>query len=231
MVCGRFQHSGNPPYSQLCRMAGGSRKLKETNMTINLRDKRTVRLLGSAFALAMSVSPLVLTFDQGGLHLGGQAAFAKDGSSGSSGSGGGGSGGGSSGSGSGRGDSGGDHSGRGGEHSGGSSGRGDSGGNHSDRGGGDDHGGGDSGGRGRGGNDDGPNHHAGDDNGRRGAEHIGRNGAKVEINGNNVEVVHASGIKEEVENGRYELKDAAGRTIVERRATARDVARLTNTAR
>ena len=35
-------------------------------MTINLRDKTTARLLGSAFALAMAVSPLVLTFDQGG---------------------------------------------------------------------------------------------------------------------------------------------------------------------
>ena len=66
---------------------------------------------------------------------------------------------------------------------------------------------------------------------QHGAEHIGRNGAKVEIRGNNVEVVHASGIKEEVENGRYELKDAAGRTIVERRATAADIARLAGLAR
>ncbi len=56
-------------------------------------------------------------------------------------------------------------------------------------------------------------------------------GAKVEINGNNVEVVHASGIKEEVENGRYEMKDASGRTIVERRATAADIARLAGFAR
>ena len=44
-------------------------------------------------------------------------------------------------------------------------------------------------------------------------------------------MVHASGIKEEVENGRYELKDAAGRTIVERRATAADIARLAGLAR
>ena len=78
----------------------------------------------------------------------------------------------------------------------------------------------------RGGNDDGPNHDAGDDNGRRGAEHIGRDGTKVEINGNDIEVVHASGIKEEIENGRFEMKDASGRTIVERPATAADIARL-----
>lgn len=56
-------------------------------------------------------------------------------------------------------------------------------------------------------------------------------GAKVEINGNNVEVVHASGIKEEIERGIYEMKDASGRTIVERRATAADIARLTGFAR
>ena len=65
-----------------------------------------------------------------------------------------------------------------------------------------------------------------DDTGQGGAEHVGSGGAKVEVNGNDVEVVHASGIKEEVENGRYEMKDARGRTIVERRATAADRARL-----
>ena len=185
-------------------------------MTINLRDKTTARLLGSAFALALAASPLSLTFDHDGLHVGAHAAFAKDGSSGSgSGGSGGGSGSGGSSSGSGSGGSGSGHDSDGGDHSG----------------------------PGAaamvvatmaaaaGGDDDGPNHDAGDDNGRHGAEHIGRNGAKVEIRGNNVEVVHASGIKEEVENGRYELKDAAGRTIVERRATAADIARLAGLAR
>ena len=179
-------------------------------MTIDLRNKTTARLFGSAFALVLAASPLSLTFDNGALHLGPHAAFAKDGGSG-------GSGGGSSGSGSGG-------SGEGGH--GGSSGGSD----HSGPGRGGD-GGGDDGGRGRGGDDDGPNHDAGDDNGRHGAEHIGRNGAKVEVRGNNVEVVHASGIKEEIENGRYELKDPAGRTVVERRATAADIARLAGFAR
>ena len=85
-------------------------------MTINLRDKTTARLLGSAFALALAASPLSLTLDRGGAHLGSHAAFAKDGGgSGSSGSGGGDSGGsGSSGGNSGSGRSGGGNSGRGG---------------------------------------------------------------------------------------------------------------------
>ena len=48
-------------------------------MTINLRDKTTARLLGSAFALALAASPLSLTLDRGGAHLGSHAAFAKDG--------------------------------------------------------------------------------------------------------------------------------------------------------
>ena len=53
--------------------------LKETKMTINVRDKTTARLLGSAFALALAASPLSLTLDRGGAHLGSHAAFAKDG--------------------------------------------------------------------------------------------------------------------------------------------------------
>ena len=39
------------------------------------------------------------------------------------------------------------------------------------------------------------------------------------------------GFKEEIENGRYELKDRRGRTIVERAATADDRARLFGAAR
>lgn len=65
-----------------------------------------------------------------------------------------------------------------------------------------------------------------DDNGRDGAEHVGATGDKVEVRGNDIEVVHANGVKEEIENGRLEVKDADGNTIVERRATAADIARL-----
>jgi hypothetical protein len=70
---------------------------------------------------------------------------------------------------------------------------------------------------------DAANHDVNDDKGRHGAR---RNGIKVEVSDNDIEVVHASGIKEEIENGRYELKDASGRTIVERLATTADFARL-----
>lgn len=51
-------------------------------------------------------------------------------------------------------------------------------------------------------------------------------GARVEISGNDIEVVHPDGTKEEIENGRFERKDVNGRTVVERPATDADVARL-----
>ena len=41
-----------------------------------------------------------------------------------------------------------------------------------------------------------------------------------------IEVSHPDGTREEIENGIYEMKDASGRTIVERPATAEDRARL-----
>ncbi|MDW6022398.1 hypothetical protein SAZ10_11600 [Mesorhizobium sp. BAC0120] len=114
-------------------------------------------------------------------------------------------------------------------HGSGSGGGGHSGSDHSGKGGDDDGGGGGGSGPGRG--DDGANHDRGDDRGvdaGRGDEHINpANGAKVEIAGSNIEVVHANGFKEELENGRYEKKDAAGKTIVERAATAADIKRLT----
>lgn len=114
--------------------------------------------------------------------------------------------------------SGGSGSGRGGSDDGGGHGRGgDDGGNR----GGDDNGG-------NRGNDDPP----GDDNGgRHGAHHIdSATGAKVEVSRNSIEVRHANGVKEELENGRYEMKDARGRTIVERTATAEDIARMNGLA-
>ena len=40
------------------------------------------------------------------------------------------------------------------------------------------------------------------------------------------EVRYSDGTKEEIENGRYERKDANGRTVEERPATAADIARL-----
>ena len=49
------------------------------------------------------------------------------------------------------------------------------------------------------------------------------------VSGGNIEVTYSRGWKEEIENGRYELKDPANRTVVQRPATARDRARLPGT--
>ncbi len=54
---------------------------------------------------------------------------------------------------------------------------------------------------------------------------------KFERSANGVEVVYSNGIKEEIENGRFEQKNAAGRTVVQRPATAQDLARLDGNAR
>lgn len=105
----------------------------------------------------------------------------------------------------------------GGEGHGGGSG---SGGNSGPGGGGDD--GGNSGSSGHD-NGAGDNHDANDE----GHEHVNpTTGDKVEVDGNKVEVTHPDGTKEEVENGKFEMKDATGRTIVERPATPADIARL-----
>ena len=51
-------------------------------------------------------------------------------------------------------------------------------------------------------------------------------GDKVRIHGSTIQVVHPDGLREKIENGRFVMKDALGRTIVERAATATDLARL-----
>ncbi|TIW73043.1 MAG: hypothetical protein E5V58_12485, partial [Mesorhizobium sp.] len=51
-------------------------------------------------------------------------------------------------------------------------------------------------------------------------------GDKVEVDGKSIRVTHPNGMTEEIENGRFRMEDALGRTIVDRRATAADVARL-----
>ena len=50
--------------------------------------------------------------------------------------------------------------------------------------------------------------------------------AKVEREDGGIEITWGNGVKEEIEGGRYQLKNAAGRTVVERTATAADRARL-----
>jgi hypothetical protein len=125
------------------------------------------------------------------------------------------------------------------------------GGDNSGSGGGDDsgggdnsgHGGGDDGGRdgddnsGPGGSDDGDDNSGpgggGDDDGHGNdygypdGHYVDRDtGARIEIDGRKIEIVYPDGWKEELENGIFELKDPSGRTVIERRATREDVARL-----
>ena len=54
---------------------------------------------------------------------------------------------------------------------------------------------------------------------------------KVEVRGKNIEIGYSDGWEEEVENGRYELKNTANRTVVERPATQADINRLNAGAR
>ena len=53
---------------------------------------------------------------------------------------------------------------------------------------------------------------------------------KIERSAPGLEIVYATGWKEEFENGRYELKDPNGNTVVERLVTDQDRARMTRLA-
>ncbi|RUX97367.1 hypothetical protein EN935_11410 [Mesorhizobium sp. M7D.F.Ca.US.004.03.1.1] len=155
--------------------------------------------LRASTALALTVAPYHLSLDAAS-KIGPAAAYAKSGDGGGGGEGHGGGGSGGSGSGGNSGSGGGDD---GGDHDSGNSGPG-------------------------GGGDDGPgDDHGANDSGHHGHEHVNAaTGDKVEVEGNKIEVTHPDGTKEEIENGRLETKDASGRTIVERRATPADIARL-----
>ncbi|MCE6949696.1 hypothetical protein LAZ29_01975 [Cereibacter sphaeroides] len=50
--------------------------------------------------------------------------------------------------------------------------------------------------------------------------------AKLEVSGANIEVTYTDGWREEIENGRYELKDDLNRTVIERPARRADRKRL-----
>ena len=52
------------------------------------------------------------------------------------------------------------------------------------------------------------------------------NRGNAKANGQDVGVRHEGGITEEIANGRYIMKDARGRTIINRRATANDRKRI-----
>src|SRR5262245_49840488 len=147
-------------------------------MPTRMNARVAITLLRASVAMAFAVFPYHVVVQADVFGIAPTAALAKDGHSGGGNSGGDG--------------SGGDHSGRGGgdgasdDHSG--SGRGDNN-DHSGsgRGGSDDH-------AGTGGRDDGANDDA--------DEHVNpATGERVEINGNDIEVVHPDGTKEEIENG------------------------------
>jgi hypothetical protein len=108
---------------------------------------------------------------------------------------------------------------------------------HSGSGGGDDH-------SGHGGDDDHDDDNGGDDSGDDSSDDSsddnsqgGTNGGgssaggagqvtKIETSASGIEVTYADGSREEIENGRYERKNSAGRTVEERTATQADFDRL-----
>lgn len=55
--------------------------------------------------------------------------------------------------------------------------------------------------------------------------------AKFESNGTDIEVTYTDGWKEEIESGRYQLKDSHNNTVIERPATSSDYARLAAASR
>lgn len=187
-----------------------------------------MRLAVLLLAGAAIAAPVSVRLDpDAGLRLTSAMAFAKDGDRGGDDSGG-------------RGgdDRGGDdHGGRGGDDHGGRGGDDRGGDDHGGRGG-DDRGGDDHGGRGRGRDDGHSDDHGGHGRGRDdrpsgtagggtvGGGAAGSRPTEIERSARGIEVSYADGWREELENGRYELKDAQGRTVVERRATTEDMQRL-----
>lgn len=196
---------------------------------------RLALLLLAGAAIAAPVS--VRLDPDAGLRLTSAMAFAKDGDRGGDDSGGRGGDdrGGDDHGGRGSDDRGGDdHGGRGGDDRGGD--------DHGGRGG-DDRGGDDHGGRGRGRDDGRADDHGGHGRGRDdrpsgtagggtvGGGAAGSRPTEIERSARGIEVSYADGWREELENGRYELKDAQGRTVVERRATTEDMQRLSEFSR
>lgn len=157
-----------------------------------------------AVALAVVVAPCLL--GQGNVTKLVSAAYAGNGNSGGNGNGG--------------------NSGSGGGSNSGSAG-GSNSGNAGDNG----NAGGNSGNSNAGGGN--PNAGPGNNSGKGHANPGGKNsytnaatGDTLSIDGNKITVVHRNGMKEEVQNGRFEMTDAQGRTIIERQATEEDLNRL-----
>ena len=121
--------------------------------------------------------------------------------------------------------------GNGGNGGGGSGGNGGNGGNSGGGNGGNSSGGNSGNGNGNGGNSgtdgSGDNSASGKGQSDKGVSHVNAaTGDKVSVSGNKITVTHPDGITEKIENGRFKMKDALGRTIIDRRATPADVSRL-----
>ena len=125
----------------------------------------------------------------------------------------------------------------GGDDGGGDDGGGDDGGDSGgdDGGGGNGNGGGNGGGNGNGNGDAGGNGNGdatGGINGNQGFDNAfgrgarGSGAASPAAPGANVIMRHPDGITERIQNGRYEMQDASGRTIINRAATRADRARI-----
>ncbi|MEQ5795126.1 hypothetical protein LZ686_10730 [Paracoccus sp. NFXS7] len=200
-----------------------------------------MRLAVLLLAGAAIAAPVSVRLDpDAGLRLTSAMAFAKDGNRGGDDSGG--RGGDDRGGDDHGGRGGDDHGGRGGDDHGGRGGDDRGGDDHGGRGG-DDRGGDDHGGRGRGRDDGHSDDHGGHGRGRDdrpsgtpgggtvGGGAAGSRPTEIERSARGIEVSYADGWREELENGRYELKDAQGRTVVERRATTEDMQRLSEFSR
>ncbi len=190
--------------------------------------KRLYALLGTTM-LATALTAVPASFNFADLTVVGAAAYAKGGDSDS-----------------GSDDSDDDNSGSGSSNSGsGSSNSGSGSDDHDDDNDDDDNSGSGSSNSGHGSDDD-DDDDDDDDNGHRSGRHGGRDdrGAssssipakfgfvvKAEVAGNHIEIGYSDGWKEEVEDGRYELKNPSNRTVVQRPATQDDINRLSATAR
>ncbi|UXN66183.1 hypothetical protein N8E89_23610 (plasmid) [Phyllobacterium sp. A18/5-2] len=197
-----------------------------------LAQVKVVPVLESAvLALALVAAPYRVTFDHYFLELNVQTAWGKDGGKG------GGSAGGNSGN---NGNGGGTNGGNGGgaNAGGGGGNNGNGGGNNGSKGGG--NAGGNSGNDGNGGGNN-AGGKAGSDSGDKGdksnragntANTQGGNvnqstpARSVAIDGATMEVRHWNGMSERIKDGRYVMKDAKGRTIINRTATTADQSRL-----
>ena len=155
-------------------------------------------LCGAALALVVVTAPYKVTLENHSLEFHTLTAWAKDGGKGGAGGGASnGNGGGTSGNAGGKGGNGENGGGNGGANAGGNSGNSAAGGNNGNN----------AGRKGGGGNQFTP------------AE-------SVAINGPAMEVRHWNGMSERIKDGRYVMKDAKGRTIINRTATTTDESRL-----